>query len=222
MDENFAYWSTLFQRAGEWFSSSLALGTDVVADITDRLSSDMPCLHNRARCHLLSYFQPTWWAHSPQVHWIETWLFFTTRILMYPLHLASCEIHELNTIPLFILGSNTMLFSLFKPLFQLLSSHRMIAYPFETLVPSYIALNKFVGIQLVGYLMCFPLSSPTDAQLCGDAFFWSFFSFVVFIGWWRSRRKDDNLIMVTWNREMKTSKKGINLFERAAKTKKTR
>ena len=27
----------LVQRAGEWFSSSLALGTDVVADITDRL-----------------------------------------------------------------------------------------------------------------------------------------------------------------------------------------
>ena len=47
----------------------------------------------------------------------------------------------------------------------------MIAYPFETLVPSYIALNKFTEIQLVGYLVYFPLSSPSDAQLCGDAFF---------------------------------------------------
>ena len=46
----------LVQRTGKWFSSSLALGTDVVADITDRLSSDMPCLHDRARCHRLSYF----------------------------------------------------------------------------------------------------------------------------------------------------------------------
>ena len=32
----------LVQRAGKWFSLSLSLGTDVVADITDRLSSDMP------------------------------------------------------------------------------------------------------------------------------------------------------------------------------------
>ena len=93
---------------------------------------------------------------------------------MYPLHLASYVIHELNAIPLFILESNTMLFSLFKPPFQLLSSHRMIAYPFETLVPSYIALNEFTEIQLVGYLVYFPLSSPSDAQLCGYAFFRSF------------------------------------------------
>ena len=93
---------------------------------------------------------------------------------MYPLHLASYVIHELNSIPLFILESNTMLFSLFKPPFQLLSSHRMIAYPFETLVPSYIALNEFTEIQLMGYIVYFPLSSPSDAQPCGDAFFWSF------------------------------------------------
>ena len=48
----------LVQRAGEWFSSSLALGTDVVADITDGLSSDMPYLHDRARCQRPSYFNP--------------------------------------------------------------------------------------------------------------------------------------------------------------------
>ena len=41
----------LVQRAGKWFSSSLALGTDVDADITDRLSADMPYLHDRARSH---------------------------------------------------------------------------------------------------------------------------------------------------------------------------
>ena len=40
----------------------------------------------------------------------------------------------------------------------------MIAYPFETLVPSYIALNEFTEIQLVGYLVYFPLSSPSDAS----------------------------------------------------------
>ena len=58
MDENFAYWSASFQRAGKWFSSSLALGTDVVADITDRIPSDMPCYHDRARCHRSFYFNP--------------------------------------------------------------------------------------------------------------------------------------------------------------------
>ena len=33
----------------------------------------------------------------------------------------------------------------------------MIAYPFETLVPSYIALNVFTEIELMGYLVYFPL-----------------------------------------------------------------
>ena len=58
MDENFAYWSASFQRAGKWFSSSLALGTNVVANITDRLSSDLPCYHNRANVSTLSAFNP--------------------------------------------------------------------------------------------------------------------------------------------------------------------
>ena len=48
MDENLAYWSASFQRAGKWFSSSLALGTNVVANKTDRLFSDIPCYLDRA------------------------------------------------------------------------------------------------------------------------------------------------------------------------------
>ena len=48
----------LVQRAGKWFSSSLALGIDVVADITNRLPSGMPCYHDRARCHRSFYFNP--------------------------------------------------------------------------------------------------------------------------------------------------------------------
>ena len=40
----------LVRRAGKWFSSSLALGTDIVADITDMLLSDMPCYRDRTRC----------------------------------------------------------------------------------------------------------------------------------------------------------------------------
>ena len=59
MDENLAYWSASFQRAGKWFSSSLALGTDIVADITDMLLSDMPCYRDRTRCQPpLSTFNP--------------------------------------------------------------------------------------------------------------------------------------------------------------------
>src|SRR3954468_22450561 len=48
----------LVQRAGKWFSSSLALGIDVVANITDGLSSDMPRLHDRVRRHHLPTFNP--------------------------------------------------------------------------------------------------------------------------------------------------------------------
>ena len=48
----------LVQQAGKWFSSSLALGIDVVADITDRLPSDMPCYRDRARCQPPFYFNP--------------------------------------------------------------------------------------------------------------------------------------------------------------------
>ena len=44
VDENFAYWSASFKRAGKWFSSSLALGTDDVANIVDKLFSDKPCI----------------------------------------------------------------------------------------------------------------------------------------------------------------------------------
>ena len=55
VDENFAYWSASFQRAGKWFSSSPALGTDVVADIADKLSSDIPCYRDPTKCHRPSY-----------------------------------------------------------------------------------------------------------------------------------------------------------------------
>ena len=48
----------LVQQAGKWFSSSLALGIDVVADISDRLPFDTPCYHDRAKCRPPSYFQP--------------------------------------------------------------------------------------------------------------------------------------------------------------------
>src|SRR4051812_28311657 len=58
MDENFAYGSALLNEQEKWFSSSLARGTDVVADITDRLSSDVPCLHDRANRHHLPTFNP--------------------------------------------------------------------------------------------------------------------------------------------------------------------
>ena len=58
MDENFAYRPASFQRAGKWFSSSLALGIDVVADISDRLPFDTPYYHDRAKCRPPSYFQP--------------------------------------------------------------------------------------------------------------------------------------------------------------------
>ena len=46
----------LVQRAGKWFSSSLALGIDVVADISDRLPFDTPYYHDCAKCRPLPAF----------------------------------------------------------------------------------------------------------------------------------------------------------------------
>ena len=109
MDENLAYWTASLQRAGKWFSSSLALGTDVVADIIARLPSDLPCYHDHARCHCSSYFLPTWWAHNPQFHRIETWLSCKSLILKYPLQLTSYVIHESSSYRWSILVSDAIL-----------------------------------------------------------------------------------------------------------------
>ena len=58
MGDGFAYWFSLFRRAGKLFSLSLTLGTDVVADIAEKLSTDMPPCRGCARCHHPSYFHP--------------------------------------------------------------------------------------------------------------------------------------------------------------------
>jgi hypothetical protein len=39
------------------------------------------------------------------------------------------------------------------------------------------------------------------------------FPLIAFVGRWRSRRKDDDLITMNWSWEMKTSTGGINLFD---------
>ena len=44
----------LVQRAGKWFSLSLALGTDVVANITDRLPSDILHSHGSKACQRIA------------------------------------------------------------------------------------------------------------------------------------------------------------------------
>ena len=94
MDENFAYWSTLFQRAGEWFSSSLALGTDVVADLIDRLSSDTPCLHDRANHHRLPTFNPHGGPITHSSTGLKPALMYTPCSQSYSSRVASYVIHE--------------------------------------------------------------------------------------------------------------------------------
>ena len=130
-------------------------------------------------------------------------------------------IHELNS-TMFHPGSKHHVIHVVQAPFQLLSRHRMIAYPFETLVPSYSALNEFTEILLIGYFVYHFLNSTSYAQTSWRYVPPKFFPPVAFVGRWRPRRKDDGLVTMTWNREMKTSTKGINLFERAAKTMKTR
>jgi len=93
MDENFAYWSASLQRAGKWFSSSLALGTDVVANITDRLSSYMPCLHDCARYHRPSYFNPHGWPITHRSQDRNLTLLCTPCSQIYSSRVASYVIH---------------------------------------------------------------------------------------------------------------------------------
>jgi hypothetical protein len=106
-----------------------------------------------------------------------------------------------------------MSLSLFKPPFQLLSRHRIIAYPFETLVPSYIALNDFTEIQLVGYFVYFPFEFTVSCTNFVERRSSKVSPLVAFVGRWRSRRKDDDFIMMPRCNEMKTSTGGINLFD---------
>lgn len=58
MDENFAYRSSLFQREGKWLCSSPAPSTDVIANIIDRLSSNMSCYQGYAIFHRFVYSHP--------------------------------------------------------------------------------------------------------------------------------------------------------------------
>ena len=61
----------LVQRAGKWFSLSLALGTDVVADILTCYS--LTCLAIMTVQDVTAPIKKTtWWAHNPQFHRIET------------------------------------------------------------------------------------------------------------------------------------------------------
>jgi hypothetical protein len=78
----------LVQRAGKWFSSFLALGTDIVVDIADRLFADMSFCRDRARCHRPPYSPST----PSRFHRIRTWLSCTSLIPKFPLLLALCVI----------------------------------------------------------------------------------------------------------------------------------
>ena len=108
MGENFAYWSASFQRAGKWFYSSPALGTYVVANITDRLSSEMSCYQDHIICHPSTYSRPTWWTHNPKFHRIETWLSCTSLTPKYPLHLAHMEFPSHRSMDWSLLGPDVI------------------------------------------------------------------------------------------------------------------
>ena len=69
----------------------------------------------------------------------------------------------------------------------------------------------FLKIQFESNFRHLPRCYRPDRQPCRGLSFWSYplsFSYVR----WRPRRKDDNFIMMLWNKELKTSTKGINFF----------
>ena len=84
----------LVQRAGKWFSSSLARGTNVVADITDMLSSGMPCLHDRANRHRLPTFDPHGGPITQSSQDRNLTLMYTPVSKSFSSRLVSYVIHE--------------------------------------------------------------------------------------------------------------------------------
>ena len=125
------------QWVGKWFSSSLALGTDIVADIADRIPSDMPCYHDRARCHRSFYFNP----HGGPITHSSTgsepdppvYLLLRSIICSWLCVLSQATVREM------------ILFSMHWTPFTLCFRHRMIACPLKLLmVPSYFALEVFL------------------------------------------------------------------------------
>ena len=147
MDENFAYWPASFERARKWFSSSLALGTSIVAIITGRLPSDMPCYHDHTRCRCPSYFNPHGGpiTHSSTGSKPESPVHLVVRVIP---HVGSvCNSRAtFREITNSGIRQNTYS-SRSEPPFTLCFRQRTIAYALETsiFVPSYFALNNFLS-----------------------------------------------------------------------------
>ena len=133
----------LVQRAGKWFSSSLAPGIDVVADITDRLPSDTPYYHDRARCRAPSYFQP----HGGPITHSSTGLKPDSPVhpLFPNLFLARGLIcNSWTTVLLIYTGIKQNTYSdCFEPPFTLCFRHRTIAYPLENSHGTYLLCSRY-------------------------------------------------------------------------------
>ena len=183
--------------------------------ITNRLPSDMPCYHDRARCHRFFYLYFVWWAHNPQFHRIETWLSCTPRLKK--LFLAFDFIwNSRATCPMTYFWYQTQyLFPLPRILFALCFKHRMIACPLETSHDTSLLCSRyFLKFRFESYSRHLPrcidqivnlveVSSPGMPTPCPSYVRWS------------PRRKEDDFIMMTWSRGMKASTYWIDLFEKS-------
>ena len=132
MDENFAYWSASFQQAGKWFSSSLALGTDNVADIW-LTGNPLTCLAIMIVQDVIALpTLTTWWAPNPQFHRIKTWLSCTPCSQSYSSRLDSYVIHGPPSDEIINSGIGHNNYSIAWNPFHLLTRHRTIAWLLET------------------------------------------------------------------------------------------
>ena len=156
MDENFAYWSASFQRAGKWFSSSLALGIDDVADITDNLSYDMPCFMIVQDVTALPAFNP----HGGPITHRSTGSKPDSPVqpLFPKLFLASGLVCNSRATFRSDIGPNT--YSHWFDPFTPYNRHRTIACPLETSqVTSLLCSRYFLKFRFEGYL------SPPSSML---------------------------------------------------------
>ena len=131
--------------------------------ITDRLPSVMPCYRDRARCQPPSYFKPTWWAHNPQFHRIETWLSCTpcsqgcsSRVASYIIHDHLPRDHQFWYQTQYL---SPLLWTPFMPCFR----HRTIAYPVETSRDTFLLCSQCVSfLQLERYSCVHSWDTPED------------------------------------------------------------
>ena len=101
---------------------------------------------DRIECRHPSY---SMWAHSPQLHRTETWLFFTFLFpRLFPLINLVCTSRVPYLVMFSPMSDSILMPDALEPLFLIHHRHQMHAHPLETLISSFVSLIVFPGVKL--------------------------------------------------------------------------